>query len=784
MIRSDRSPRAREFFALAVVAALVALIAPAAGAQTDTTAAAPKKLQVMDYSIHPASGPIVIDGVLDEAAWGDALEVSDFREFRPGDNLAPRARTVCKVAYDHDHLYFSARCFDPEPAKIRAHLTDRDRLYNDDFVGLSIDTFLDHRTGYEFLVNPLGIQGDLAMSNGGDEDDSWDGLWQSAARVDSLGWTCEVSIPTRTLRFRDVPVNQWGFSFFRTWPRDSRYQFISNRTSRDEPCWMCQYDHLDSLSDLEAGRNLQVLPYATQSLVGTRSALGSPFKRDEATKVGATVKWGISPSITLDGTLRPDFAQVEADESQISVNNASALYFNEKRPFFLEGNTIFQGIGNLYYSRNINDPSLAGKLTGREGRFQFGALVAHDRTTPLILPYSEGSVGIASLGRSSDDLLLRGRRDLMKDSNIGFTLTDREYGAGNTSATERASGTGFNRLGAVDAQIRLADHLRWTWYVAGSSTKDVADPDGYIGNPGETHSGYSTYQELFYNSRVYNGGVWFTSKSHDYRADLGFQDQNDYKAVEGWHELDFSPAGKVVDYIQPTFYFIHRIDGQNRLREQVFQSQVDVRFKGQWEINVAAATKATRFLDTLYHHEALRVNIDKRGGGLVGFHGNYRTAHDVYRGGEHDFPLATRVAGARNFTASFDVRPTSNLLLTVAGQDFRLSDRDADSLRVGVELGLLRVTYQFTPRLFVRMLTQYQRYNQPWLAPEGRIYKSVTNQFLMSYKLNYATVFFLGLNGDYDNSLAYEDGNMPPEGAKLAQNARGAFAKMQYLWSY
>lgn len=737
-------------------------------AASDSTPATPTDHPAGVFHIRPAAGPITIDGNLDDPGWQHALEITEFYDVSPGDNDPPQVPTRCRVAYDRGHFYFMARCYDPEPARIRAHVTDRDGVFNDDCIGVIIDTFHDHRTGYEFFVSPLGIQGDLSR-NGDSEDASFDCRWESAARIDSLGWTAEFVIPTHSIRFPALDRQCWGLTIVRIRPRESRSQFSSNRIERGNPCMMCQAPLLNSFHGLAAGRNLELLPYATMTATSTRYALDAPRSAENDREVGLSAKYGITPSITLDATLHPDFAQVEADENQVSVNSQSALFFSEKRPFFLEGSPIFQTIqGQFYYSRNVADPRWAVKLTGREGRLQLGALAARDRTTQVIHPTRDGSE-VLDLGLPSTDAVVRGKLGLLEDSYLGFTGTARSYEGGH------------NVLGALDGVLRVGG-LSWTSYLARTGTRDLPGLADDGDSTGAARSGWATFQDLFYNSRIYKGGFRYTEKSRRYRADLGYQTLNDYRAWEGQHELDFQPNGRVVESVQPLLYLQYQQDHDGRLREQNVNPMVTFQFKGRYFAYCESGIHFTRYhnpyidREIATHRTAYAAEAGRGGNGLITW--------DLFTlWGGVIFQRNAVLANARQVAATLNFRPGSRFTADLTGQIYRLRDPDVDTLLVRQSLGLARLTYQFTPRLFVRLLSQLQRIERPWRIPEQRVYHELANQLLLSYKLNYASVFFLGLNSNHDDGLEEGDGSVPPvRGAPFLQTGRQMFVKFQYLW--
>ena len=221
---------------------LAGLLLPAFGAAAQsagTTQANP------DARIPRLQGAIVIDGRADEAAWQGALVQEIGYEIQPGDNIPAPVQTTVRVGYTAEALYLAFRAQDPDPSKIRAHLRDRDTAFNDDWVGVFLDTFNDNRRGYELMINPLGVQSDLIRdetNSNNQEDPSWDGLWQSAGRLTADGYEVEVRIPFSTLRFPNGGGDQrWGMALFRNYPRDKRHQLSSRPVPRASNCFQCEW---------------------------------------------------------------------------------------------------------------------------------------------------------------------------------------------------------------------------------------------------------------------------------------------------------------------------------------------------------------------------------------------------------------------------------------------------------------------------------------------------------------------------------------------------------------
>src|SRR5437899_4543793 len=391
------------------------------------------------------SVPVVIDGRDDDAIWTTAPAITDFTEFVPTEGAAARYRTAAKVAYDDHSFYVFIRAYDPEPRRISNVLARRDVRPPTDQLKIMIDAYHDRRTGYEFAVSPGGVKRDYAVYDDNNEDQSWDGVWDVATRVDSLGWTAEFRVPLSQLRFAPAKTHIFGFAVWReierykervAWPayRPSQFGFMS------------QLGDITGIDDIPAPRRLDVTPYAVAKNAPVQTASG--LDRDQTFSAGADFKYGVTSNYTLDGTVNPDFGQVEADPAVLNLS-AFETFFQEKRPFFLEGTGVYKfavdcnqvncsGEG-LFYSRRIGRrPALrglygdasspnattilgAGKLTGRSaGGLTVGLLEA--------VTARETGVGGASIEPATNYGVLRLQQDLNNHkSGIGaiFTSVDR-----------------------------------------------------------------------------------------------------------------------------------------------------------------------------------------------------------------------------------------------------------------------------------------------------------------------------------------------------------------------
>ena len=406
------------------------------------------------------SGPIVINGSLDDEAWHQALELEMKYEVRPGENVEPPVRTLVLLAYDKSTLYIAFRAFDPDPAAIRAHLMDRDSAWYDDWVGVVLDTFNDERRSFDFLVNPFGIQMDFTETSDS-EDNGFDAIWDSKGRVYDWGFAVEIAIPFTSLRFQRTGEDQiWGFDALRSYKRNVDHRMGLFPRDRNNNCYLCQTVKIKGFAGVDPGRNLEIVPTLTAVRTDARDEIpGGDFQElNSDVEAGITARWGFTPNMTINATVNPDFSQVEADSLQLDINEPFALYFNERRPFFTEGADFFRTPFDIVYTRTMRDPTWGLKLTGKEGANTIGAYVVRDESNNLIFPGSQGS-SATSLHENVTASVFRYKRDIGSKYTLGVMATDRE------------GGDYYNRVFGFDGGFRFTntDYLSLTAY--GSSTR-------------------------------------------------------------------------------------------------------------------------------------------------------------------------------------------------------------------------------------------------------------------------------------------------------------------------
>lgn len=412
-----------------------------------------------------AEPAVRIDGVINDDEWAEAALLRGFTQYDPVEGRPATQRTEVLMFVSNDAVYMAVRAFDTDPDQIRATLSDRDNVVRrDDYIRLTLDTFNDQRRASVFIVNPLGVQQDGVWLEGGGGggrgrfgppiDWNPDFLWDSDGQVTEWGWAAEIKIPFKSLRFpADREVQTWGLQVVRRIERFG-YEEAWHPITQDRVNQLEQSGSLTNLRGLDPGLFLELNPVLTSSLSGSIDEDTDLFGRTGPNaEVGLNVTYGLTSNLTLDGTINPDFSQVESDAGQIQVNERFALFLREQRPFFLEGTEVFGMPKQLVHTRSIVDPIAGAKITGKQGNLSMGYLGALDQVS-------------TDSGKDTWVNLFRVRRDVGANSNIGVVYTDR---------TETSSI--YNRLAGLDGRFVIGRRYSISLLGAYSRTGEVdADP--------------------------------------------------------------------------------------------------------------------------------------------------------------------------------------------------------------------------------------------------------------------------------------------------------------------
>lgn len=458
---------------------------------------------------------IRVDGIIDESLWDHALELHLDYEVRPGENIPPPVRTDVLLTYNDTYLLVAFRVHDPNPEEIQAHYSDRDDFWRDDWVALILDTFNDSRRYYDFFSNPYGVQGDF-IENAVGPGSAWDGIWDSAARIADPGWNVEMAIPFNTLRFQRRDEDQiWRIDAVRSYPRSVRHHIGLFPRDRANNCYMCQAERIIGFAGITPGKNIELTPTISSVFSQERedqdNYSGRFIDREKSTETGMTMTWGLTPNLTLAATINPDFSQVEADARQLDVNTNNALYYSERRPFFLEGADYYLSRSRIIHTRMLADPSWGIKLTGKEGDGAIGVFLVQDEQTTFLFPGSQGS-DTETLSMKSLGGVARYRHDVGKSSTVGITMLNRE-------------GSGyFNRAVGLDGDLRITKKDRVQYQLLGTLTRypeellidnEYDQPEGTFGGGG---------YDLRFNHETRNNYFFIEHENvgDHLRDDLGF----------------------------------------------------------------------------------------------------------------------------------------------------------------------------------------------------------------------------------------------------------------------
>ncbi|HZX10701.1 MAG TPA: DUF5916 domain-containing protein [Acidobacteriota bacterium] len=699
-----------------------------------------------NYSVKAVeySPPPKIDGKLDDEFWQNAAVLDDFTQFEPVEDSVPSEKTKAYIGYDRKNLYIAVRCYDSRPEAIRANLCKRDKVEGDDQITIYLDTFMDKKRAFTFQVNPCGVQSDGVYNEfqrrrpgGGFEkiDKTWDTFFLSDAQIDELGYTIEMQIPFKSLRFPDSTSQIWGFQIQREIQRKNEEIYWAPR-SRDVNGFLTQAGTLKIEGKLETGKNLELMPIVTGRKTDEKKLKPQP---------GLNLKYGITSDLTADLTLNPDFSQIEADMPQVDVNQRYELYYPEKRPFFLEGKDIFDTPMELLYSRRIINPMWGLKLTGKVGKTSLGFLNVFDQTPSVIdIPntsesYQEGlEHGLVNVFRL--------KHDIFTESYIGFILMDKETGEGWDSIFNN-----YNRIGGIDGNFKFKKYYRFSFQVVGSSSK-VQDQ--------ETKVVPAMDFNLSHESRHWDVSASYTSMPEEFESSLGYFRRKDIQSFRTRVGYNILPQNDIIVNIRPGIDYTRIYDFDNTLTDD------EIRIGGYisgWRnsfIYAGFTTGLERYEGIDFHKNTFRSHLNSEPFSWLSVNISFSIGDGICYDEDYyeDFPYL-------GFQTSYGVeatfKPLRNLRILYHYRN-NTFDKSYGGERVyQVNLISQRISYQLSRTLSFRLITDYNDY-------DGELYNSV----LLSYVLRPGTVFYLGVD---DNQGKDDMGIFRKQG-------RYYFIKFSYWW--
>jgi len=565
----------------------VALLAPAVSHADEDALAGRPRVQIFRVNEPPR-----LDGKLDDEAWRGAAKITQFTQQNPREGQPATEDTEVWIAYDSQHIYLAIYAHYGDVTLMRANRGRRDQMRRDDSVSVYFDTFLDQQRAYRFSVNGYGVQGDATLNAAGGggfggggggmnrgEDDSWDALFDSAGGPVADGWIVELAIPFKSLRYPsrgDGEAHRWGFQIARTIEgkdEDDHWSPIS----RSVQGFLTQMGVLHGMTGLSTSKNLEILPTATAAQLDALDAeTGEYTSANVDPDFGVNFKYGITTNLTADVTYNPDFSQIESDRPQIQVNQRYPLFYSEQRPFFLEGQEIFNTEINLVHTRTIVDPQFGGKLTGKVGNTTLGLLVANDEA-----PGHVDDPADPSYGQKARFAIARVRQDLYAESFVGAIVADREFL------------DGFSRSFGVDGRFRLGQIHRLNFMFSGSDYQDLPDyePDEdseYLG-----HVFGTAFQAGFNRSgRSWDYSLRYTDYSPDFHTDTGFIRRNDIRQGAVNTSYTFWPQAAVISW-GPRAQFERNYDYTGVLQDE----QAEIGFNARFARNIGIRGQMSRELE-------------------------------------------------------------------------------------------------------------------------------------------------------------------------------------------
>jgi len=761
-------------------------------ASTSAPVSAPTSSTVVEgrgsptFSIPRIDEQVVIDGRLDEPAWSKATRLGGFSEYQPVDGQGASERTEVLIWYSPKALHVGIIAHDSVPGSVRATVADRDNIRNDDWVRIYLDTFNDRRRAFIFGVNPLGAQEDGVQTEGGfnagqmhgmggmggsmmsgQVDLSPDYQFDSKGRITEDGYVVEMRIPFKSLRYPGSGPQRWGINISRKTQRTGRQDTWTD--AKRIASFLGQAGTMEGLHDLQRGVVTELQPFVTASSNGTRESDGSFTRGPADVEPGANLRFGFT-NVSLDATVNPDFSQVESDASQVTVNERFALFYPEKRPFFLEGIELFATPNQLVYTRRIVDPTAGGKVTGKVGKTGVALLSAADDTGD-----GHAWFNIARL-----------RQDIGSDSLAGLTYTDR---------TETDA---FNRVVAADARIVF----KKLYYVLGQVGGSWTERDG------ETNASPMWQGEFDRTARRWGFNYKLTGFGEEFETLAGFVPRVNIVEGRASNRLTYyGNRGSLLESLNG-FLSFNRIwtyadFGSARAIEGTDSLNLNSQLRGGWNAGASFSRVFVQFDPDMYAD----YSVQQPGGGLAPFivpdvvmnwGGTYSLTTPIFQrfngsvsagyGGTAIYAEASDGKQLR-ISGSLGLRPTASVRIDGSLVSTRITrDRDGSEYARST-IPRLKLEYQPRRSLFFRIVTEYRFERRAALvdpitgapiyiddsAAGAQKMDGLRTDLLVSFEPTPGTVAFFG----YGNSLAKDP--LAYQTPDYTRTSDGFFVKLAYM---
>lgn len=728
-----------------------------------------------------AKNTVIIDGDLDDHLWKKALSIELNIVNSPWNNLPSPVKTTAKLIENGEFLYIAFMAYDPNPEKIQGFLTDRDKTWFQDAVGIKLDTHNNRRLNYSFFVNPYGIQNDATYNEITEENNiAWDGLWYSFGKVTTQGYQVEIAIPFNILNFNaDEKRKKWAIELVRIYPRDTSLRISHVPIQRDNPCWLCQYPEATGFEGVGAGQNLQLTPTITASKNDKRDAYAThsdpmnDWTPKSDTEAGIDLRWRINTSNLFNATINPDFSTVESDSGQLNVNTNFSLFYEEKRTFFLDNSDYFSSDFDLIYTRNIANPDFGTKLTGRINKHSYGTFFTKDSETNILLPGNLRS-SLFALKQNSHAGALRYRYDYNNNLTIG------------SITTLRSTNDYHNYTVGLDARYRLSES---TAIKAQLVRSDTLYPEAVEGNYNPSSDSFS--DRAFKINFNHHSEYWSIDVDHqnigtNFRADLGFMPRADIKKDAIFVKRAFySPQGSQWQKagISGQWRITHNINNELIERALTASFNIDGPKQSYYEFNIVHGEKVgIRYDETIAAIDGNTTSFNEDQIELfASIKPDPRTdlSFAITMGDKIDF-ANDRLGDLIELEGHINVFITNHLEFDFHHTFSKLNAKNTNFSNNNIytaHISELRLSYQFDIQSYLKLILVYNDVNRV-LANTSDTYssqnKDLSSQLIYAYKLNPQTIFFLGYS---DNRIRDDDL------LSLTPTERTFFTKISYAWT-
>ncbi|HUQ68142.1 MAG TPA: DUF5916 domain-containing protein [Planctomycetaceae bacterium] len=696
-----------------------------------------------------AMQPPSIDGRLDDVIWRDAALIDKFVQEEPIEGAPASEQTEVRIAYDSERLYVAIYAHYADVTSMRANRSDRDKLDNDDTVTIFLEPFLDYLRGFSFAVNGYGVQRDSMVvvnnaQSSASGDLSFNVLYSTGGQLVADGWTAEMAIPFKSLRYPGKgagEVHRWGFQVRREIKAKDE-SAVWSPVSRNNPNFLGQIGLLTGITNLSAQRNFELLPTFTAVSQGALNPLTGEYGTADVEEGGVGLKYGINSNLTFDFTYNPDFSNIESETQQIEINQRFPIDYPELRPFFLEGREIYEipGRPTPVQTRKIVDPRYGAKLTGKVGaRSSIGLFVADDEAPGKV------DVSDPAYGQKAQNVLGRYKYDLYRNSHVGVIFTDREFMKD------------YSRLVMLDAALRMGEtgNFGWRYYKSNREESSLEK------------AGWATEMSIRQNTRNWNWAFIANAISPEFGNALSFvQRANQIQIMAPQFSYRWYPENWIRSW-GPGFNMPRLYDFETHaLQNADYQPNVSFTFAKNITLNANINRSMERYREIDFHKQRWSLS------GNVNTSRKVLLTWNINNGDQIRFVPNPFLGELRAYGLTATFRPFSRLQSALKVDANRFADPINHALEFNVTIMRSTTTYQFTPRLLVRNITELN-------TGQGSNHTLFQN-ILVTYRVNSGTVFYVGYDdrfkeGSAVNAMLFAD-------PSYMRTNRAIFTKIQYLF--